>query len=99
VIHISAATQLFMYLAFGLIVLGFSLFVYLLALTPAEVSPEVGIKGLKRKAALAEEGLFTTIEPFMRWLARRIATLPLEGTPEVARERVGPDQSHTCASS
>ena len=89
-IHISAATQLFMYLAFGLIVLGFSLFVYLLALTPAEVSPEVGIKGLKRKAALAEEGLFTTIEPFMRWLARRIATLPLEGT----RERINTNIRH-----
>jgi hypothetical protein len=41
----------------------------------------VGVKGLKRKAVLEEGGLFNTIEPLMRWLARRIASLPIAQTP------------------
>jgi hypothetical protein len=73
-------TQVFEYLSLGLLVFGFGLFVYLLALTPADEAPDVGVKGLKRKAVLEEGGLFNTIEPLMRWLARRIAGLPLHST-------------------
>lgn len=73
-------TQVFEYLSLGLLVFGFGLFVYLLALTPADEAPNVGVKGLKRKAVLEEGGLFNTIEPLMRWLARRIAGLPLHST-------------------
>lgn len=75
-------TQLFEYLALGLMTLGLGLFVYQLALTPAEIQPDVGVKGLKRKAVLDEGGPFNTLEPLMRWLAARIASLPIDDTRE-----------------
>lgn len=74
----SSTTQLLLYVAMGLMALGFGLFMYLMALTPTELPPDVGVKGLKRKAVLAEEGGFASIEPAMRWLAARIAPLPLD---------------------
>ncbi len=64
----------------ALMVFGLALFTYQLALSPADEQPDVGVKGLKRKAVLDEGGLFNTIEPFMRWLARRIASLPIDDT-------------------
>lgn len=64
----------------ALMVFGLALFTYQLALSPADEQPDVGVKGLKRKAVLEEGGLFNVIEPFMRWLARRIAALPIEDT-------------------
>lgn len=79
---ITPTTQLLEYLSVGLVMFGFALFIYQLALTPADLQPDVGLKGLKRKAVLTEGGLFKTIEPAMRWLARRIAALPIEGTRE-----------------
>ncbi|MEZ4394193.1 MAG: type II secretion system F family protein [Polyangiales bacterium] len=62
----------------GLMVFGLALFVYQLALSPADEQPDVGVKGLKRAAIMEEGGLFNVIEPFMRWLARRIASLPID---------------------
>ncbi|MBL8600839.1 MAG: type II secretion system F family protein [Myxococcales bacterium] len=73
-------TQLLQHLALGLLTFGFGLFVFQLAKTPAEEAPDVGVKGLKRKAVLEEGGLFNTIEPLMRWLARRLAPLPFHDT-------------------
>lgn len=73
-----SSTQLFEYLAYVFVTLGVGLFAYQLALKPAEIQPDVGVKGLKRKAALDEGGPFVTIEPVMRWLAARIAALPIE---------------------
>ena len=71
-------TTLFEYLGLGLVGLAILVFVYQLALTPAEVQPDVGVKGLKRKAVLDEGGPFNTLEPMMRWLAARIASLPID---------------------
>lgn len=87
---VTPATQLLMFMAFGLLTMGFGLFVYQLALSPADLQPDVGVKGLKRKAALEEGGLFASVEPFMRWLARRIAPLPLDDT----RERINTELRH-----
>ena len=70
-------TALFFYLSLVLCVLGFGVFVYQLALTPADIQPDVGIKGLKRQAVLDEGGPFNTVEPLMRCLATRIAALPI----------------------
>jgi tight adherence protein C len=78
----TSTTVLFEYLALGFLTLGIAVFVYQLALTPAEVPLDVGVKGMKRKAALEEGGPFALIEPVMRWLAARIAALPIEGTRE-----------------
>lgn len=68
--------------AIGLLAFGLWLFVYQLAKTPAEVAPDVGVRGLKRKAVLDEGGMFNHIEPIMRWLAKRLAPLPLDDTRE-----------------
>ena len=38
----------------GLMVFGLALFVYQLALSPADEQPDVGVKGLKRAAIMAE---------------------------------------------
>ena len=78
----TSTTVLFEYLAYGFITLGLTLFVYQLALTPAEIPPDVGVKGMKRKAALDEGGPFTAMEPMMRWIAARVAALPIESTRE-----------------
>ncbi len=75
-------TLVFEYAALGLLVMGLGLFVYQLALTPAEIPPDVGVKGLKRKAALDEGGPFNSLEPAMRWLAARIASLPIDDARE-----------------
>ncbi len=75
----TSTTVLFEYLALALCTLGLGLFVYQMALTPADLQPDVGVKGMKRKAALDEGGPFNAIEPSMRWLAARIAVLPIEG--------------------
>jgi tight adherence protein C len=76
------STELLGFLALGLLVLALATVIYQFAKSPAELQPDVGQKGLKRKAVLEEQGLFNTIEPLMRWLARRIASLPIEETRE-----------------
>jgi tight adherence protein C len=72
----------------GLMVFGLALFVYQLALSPADEQPDVGVKGLKRAAVMEEGGLFTLIEPFMRWLARRIASLPIQDTRDKINKEI-----------
>lgn len=72
----------------GLMVFGLALFVYQLALSPADEQPDVGVKGLKRAAVMEEGGLFTVIEPFMRWLARRIASLPIQDTRDKINKEI-----------
>ncbi|MFO0627752.1 MAG: type II secretion system F family protein [Polyangiales bacterium] len=72
----------------GLMVFGLALFVYQLALSPADEQPDVGVKGLKRAAVMEEGGLFTVIEPFMRWLAKRIASLPIQDTRDKINKEI-----------
>jgi tight adherence protein C len=72
----------------GLMVFGLALFVYQLALSPADEQPDVGVKGLKRAAVMEEGGLFTIIEPFMRWLAKRIASLPIQNTRDKINKEI-----------
>ncbi len=72
----------------GLMVFGLALFVYQLALSPADEQPDVGVKGLKRAAVMEEGGLFTVIEPFMRWLSKRIASLPIQDTRDKINKEI-----------
>ena len=74
------STEILGGIALALLVLALATVIYQFAKSPAELQPDVGQKGLKRKAILDEQGLFNTIEPLMRWLARRIASLPIEDT-------------------
>jgi tight adherence protein C len=74
----STTSQVLEYLSLALLTLAILVFVYQLALTPADVQIDVGVKGLKRRAVLDEGGPFNTIEPMMRWLAKRFASLPID---------------------
>jgi tight adherence protein C len=74
------STEILGGIALALLVLALATVIYQFAKSPAELQPDVGQKGLKRKAILDEQGLFNTIEPLMRWLARRIASLPIDDT-------------------
>lgn len=76
----NATTLVMGFSSVALLVFGLALFTYQLALSPADEQPDVGVKGLKRQAVMEEGGLFNVIEPFMRWLARRLASLPIDDT-------------------
>lgn len=78
----SPSTEFLGYVALALIVCAVATVFYQFAKSPGELQPDVGLKGLNRRAVLAEQGLFNTIEPLMRWLARRIASLPIDDTRE-----------------
>ncbi|MBI5512394.1 MAG: type II secretion system F family protein [Deltaproteobacteria bacterium] len=71
------ATNAIGLLAIGLVVFGLGLLVFEFGKSPADLAPEVGVRGLKRKAVMEEGGLFVQIEPMMRWLARRLQSLPI----------------------
>jgi tight adherence protein C len=75
---VNATTLVMGFSSVALLVFGLALFTYQLALSPADEQPDVGVKGLKRQAVMEEGGLFNVIEPFMRWLARRLASLPID---------------------
>lgn len=72
------------YAAIGLIAAALVAATYLVARHPPAHSPRLGLRGLKRQAALEDGGLFATVEPIVRFLAGLIAHLPLAG----ARRRV-----------
>jgi tight adherence protein C len=52
---------------------------YVLGSVPATVSPHLGLRGLKRRQALARGGAFAVIEPLVRAVAGLVAHLPLPG--------------------
>lgn len=82
------ATEILGFIALGLLVLALATVIYQFGKSPADLPPDVGLKGLKRKAILEEQGLFNTIEPLMRWLARRIASLPIQDTRDRINEQL-----------
>ncbi len=85
---VTQTTRVLMFVGIAMMTLALGIITYQFAKTPAEIAPEVGVRGLKRKAVVAEGGLFVTIEPFMRWLARRIAGLPIAATRASVNEQL-----------
>jgi tight adherence protein C len=71
-------TSLIAIVGSGLIAFAIALVVYSIARHTPAPRPEVGVKGLKRKLALEQGGLFAAIEPLMRFVAGRVAKLPLD---------------------
>ena len=68
-------------LRFGaLVLLGLVVFAVGVALSRVTVpaAPRLGHRGIERRRALAEGGLFATVEPLVRALAGLVALLPLE---------------------
>jgi tight adherence protein C len=81
-------TPLFGLLASLLIALALSLTVYVLSEIPSAARPELGNRGLKRRQALAEGGLFASFDPLLRRLAGWSAALPLHGLREGLERRL-----------
>jgi len=65
--------------------LAIGILAYILSRNPSAERPEVGLRGLKRGDAMKKSGLFATMEPFMRFVAGRISSLPLDSIREGAR--------------
>ena len=59
--------------------LALALAAFALAQSPPAHSPRLGLRGLKRREALARGGLFATAEPVIRFVAGLAARLPLAG--------------------
>jgi tight adherence protein C len=70
-------TEMVGYGAIALIGIGVGGAAYTLGLNPATATPILGLRGLKRRKALADGGLFATIEPIVRFVAGLMGLVPL----------------------
>ena len=70
--------------------IGGGLFVvtFILGRNPPAERPEVGVRGLKRRRALEEGGLFKTIEPAMRLVAGWLEGLPIAKARQRLQQRI-----------
>jgi tight adherence protein C len=58
---------------------GIFLLVYTFANEPQPEFDRYGVRGLRRRQAMARGGMFTTFEPLIRWLGARLTWIPLGG--------------------
>jgi len=77
--------NLFRFAGLACLGLAIGILAYILSRNPSAERPEVGLRGLKRGDAMKKSGLFATMEPFMRFVAGRISSLPLDSIREGAR--------------
>ncbi len=82
--------QMYAYGGAALVALGIGVAVYAFSRNPSSERPDMGVRGLKRKRALEEGGLFAAGEPLVRFLAGRLSGLPLDS----ARAAVGEKLTH-----
>jgi tight adherence protein C len=66
------------YASLGAVVLGATLLVYTMLSAPTRVANRLGLRGLKRQRALANNELWGQIEPLVRWLGVRVSGIPTE---------------------
>lgn len=59
----------------GLVALALGFFAYGIASAPSRVASRLGLRGLKRQRAVAEGGVWSQIEPVVRWLGVRVSGL------------------------
>lgn len=76
---------------FGLVVLAGAVFtiVYIVAAAPSRVASRLGLRGLKRQRALAENDNWAALEPLVRWLGVRVSGLPNEEQYRTLDEQIG----------
>lgn len=65
------------YGAVGLLGLSIGITAYALGLNPPTATPLLGLRGLKRRKALADGGIFPTVEPIIRFVAGLVSLVPL----------------------
>jgi tight adherence protein C len=78
------------YGAVGLLGLALTITAFALAQSPPAHGARLGLRGLKRKQALARGGLFATLEPLIRFVAGLVGRLPIPGL----RRRVETQLTH-----
>jgi tight adherence protein C len=61
---------------------------FILGRNPPAERPEVGVRGLKRRRALEEGGLFKTVEPAMRLIAGWLEGLPIAKTRQSIQQKI-----------
>lgn len=74
----------------GLAVLGGGVFaiIYIIASAPSRVASRLGLRGLKRTRALAENEMWASLEPLVRWLGVRVSGLPSEDQYKTLDEQI-----------
>jgi tight adherence protein C len=60
-------------LALATVFLAIATAMYVVASAPSRVASRLGMRGLKRQRALAENDLWAQVEPFVRWLGVRVS--------------------------
>jgi len=65
--------EAFRWLALSLLLGGCSVATYAIAGAPSRVASRLGLRGLKRQRAIAAGGVWSTIEPLVRWLGVRVS--------------------------
>lgn len=83
-----ALTLALRYAALACIGGGFFVVTFILGRNPPAERPEVGVRGLKRRRALEEGGLFKSIEPAMRLIAGWLEGLPIAKTRQKLQQKI-----------
>jgi len=74
----------------GLAVFGGAVFaiIYIIASAPSRTASRLGLRGLKRQRALAENETWAMVEPLVRWLGVRVSGLPSEDQYKTLDEQI-----------
>lgn len=87
----SIRAEVWKMLFLGAVGVSIFLVIYTLAASPTRIASRLGLRGLKRQRALAEPGLWPTLEPLVRWLGVRLSGV----LPDEQRDKL--DQQITYA--
>ncbi|MGC4089344.1 MAG: type II secretion system F family protein [Polyangiaceae bacterium] len=72
--------------------LAFALLTFALACAPSKPAGRLGLRGLKRQRALAQRGMWSAVEPMVRWLGVRLSGMvspPLRQTLDLELSAAG----------
>lgn len=74
----------------GLVVIAIGVFavIYIISAAPSRVASRLGLRGLKRTRALANNETWAAVEPFVRWLGVRVSGLPSESQYRMLDEQI-----------
>ncbi|MDB4936745.1 MAG: Type secretion system protein TadC, associated with Flp pilus assembly [Labilithrix sp.] len=75
---VSLMVLLYRFGAAGAFFVALSVASYAVASAPTRVASRLGLRGLKRQRALANNDAWATIEPLVRWLGVRVSGIPTE---------------------
>lgn len=75
---LTVMTQALRLLAPGFIVIGVALLVHTVVSAPTRTASRLGLRGLKRTRVLAENELWASVEPVVRWLGVRLSGIPTD---------------------